>query len=140
MPPPLFMLSTIQWFVKFMYQPQKLYQLEGYVSDENSDQLREGRNRYIISTKISYLHTFWLRCKESICNAGDWFWSLGQEDLLEKEVATHSSILAWRIPWTEKPRRLYSMGLQRVRHDWETNTLRRVSLEVWGERILIEKS
>ena len=43
--------------------------------------------------------------------------SLGQEDLLEKGMATHSSILAWRIPWTEEPGRLQSMGLQRVRHD-----------------------
>ena len=43
--------------------------------------------------------------------------SLGQEDLLEKEMATHSSILAWKIPWTEEPGRLQSMGLQRVRHD-----------------------
>ena len=43
--------------------------------------------------------------------------SLGQEDLLVKGMATHSSILAWRIPWTEEPGRLQSMGLQRVRHD-----------------------
>ena len=43
--------------------------------------------------------------------------SLGWEDPLEKGKATHSSILAWRIPWTEKPGRLQSMGLQRVRHD-----------------------
>ena len=43
--------------------------------------------------------------------------SLGQEDLLEKEMATHSSILAWKIPWTEEPGRLQSMGSQRVRHD-----------------------
>ena len=43
--------------------------------------------------------------------------SLGQEDPLEKEVATHSSILAWRIPWSEEPGRLQSMGLQRVGHD-----------------------
>ena len=49
-------------------------------------------------------------------------WSLGQEDLLEKGMATHSSILAWRIPWTEEPGGLQSMGLQRVRHDWVTNT------------------
>ena len=40
--------------------------------------------------------------------------SLDQEDPLEKEMATHSSILAWRIPWTEEPGRLQSMGLQRV--------------------------
>ena len=42
---------------------------------------------------------------------------LGQEDLLKKEMATHSSILAWRIPRKEEPGRLQSMGLQRVRHD-----------------------
>ena len=43
--------------------------------------------------------------------------SLGQEDPLEKEMAIHSSILAWRILWTEKPSRLQSTGLQRVGHD-----------------------
>ena len=43
--------------------------------------------------------------------------SLGQEDPLEKEMATHSSIHAWRIPWTEEPGRLQSMGLQRAGHD-----------------------
>ena len=46
-----------------------------------------------------------------------WVQSLGQEDLLKKEMATHSSILAWKIPWTEEPGRLQSMGLQRVGHD-----------------------
>ena len=46
-----------------------------------------------------------------------WVQPLGQEDLLEKEMATHSSILAWKIPWTEEPGRLQPMGLQRVRHD-----------------------
>ena len=48
-------------------------------------------------------------------NAGDvetWIRSLGQEDPLEKEMATHSSILVWRIPWTEKPRRLQSLESQ----------------------------
>ena len=43
--------------------------------------------------------------------------SLGWEDPLEKGMATHSSILAWRIPWTEEPGRLQSMGSQSVRHD-----------------------
>ena len=51
-----------------------------------------------------------------------WVWPQDQEDPLEKEMETHSSILAWRIPWTEKPGRLQSMGLQRVKHDWATNT------------------
>ena len=46
-----------------------------------------------------------------------WVQSLGWEDLLEKEMATHSSILAWKIPWTEEPGWLLSMGSQRVGHD-----------------------
>ena len=46
-----------------------------------------------------------------------WVQSLDGEDLLEEGMATHSSILAWRMPWTEEPGRLQSMGLQRVRHD-----------------------
>ena len=46
-----------------------------------------------------------------------WAQFLGLEDLLEKEMATHSSILAWKIPWTEEPGGLQSMGLQRVGHD-----------------------
>ena len=49
-----------------------------------------------------------------------WVRSLGWEDPLEEGMATHSIILAWRIPWTEEPGRLQSMGLQRVRHDWAT--------------------
>ena len=48
--------------------------------------------------------------------------SLCQEDLLEKGMATHASILAWRIPWTEEPGGLWFMGSQRVRHDLVTNT------------------
>ena len=50
-----------------------------------------------------------------------WVRSLGQEDPQEKEMVTHSSILAWRIPWTEEPGRLQSTGSQRVRHDWATS-------------------
>ena len=46
-----------------------------------------------------------------------WVRSLGWEDLLEEEMATHSSIFAWKIPWTEEPGRLQSMGSQRVRQD-----------------------
>ena len=48
--------------------------------------------------------------------------SLCPEDPLKEGTATHSSILAWRIPWTEEPGGLQSMGLQRVGHDWSTNT------------------
>ena len=50
-----------------------------------------------------------------------WVQYLGGEDPLEKEMATHPSILAWRIPWTEEPSKLQSTGLQRVGHDWVTD-------------------
>ena len=52
-----------------------------------------------------------------------WVQSLSQEDSLQKGMATHSSIPAWRIPWKEEPGRLQSMGSQRVGHDWVTKTL-----------------
>ena len=55
-------------------------------------------------------------------------WSLGQEDPLEKEMATHSSTLAWKIPWTEDPGRLQSTGSQRVGHDWVTSLHNRSSV------------
>ena len=48
-------------------------------------------------------------------------WSLSQEDPLEKEMATHSSILAWKILWTEEPGRPQDTGLQRVGQDWATS-------------------
>ena len=53
-----------------------------------------------------------------------WVRSQGWEDAVEKEMATHSSILAWEIPWTEEPGGLQSMGSQRVRHDLATERTR----------------
>ena len=61
----------------------------------------------LVAQKVKYLaavQVTWVRC-------------LGQEDPLEKEMATHSSILAWRIPWTEEPEGQQSMGLLRLGHD-----------------------
>ena len=55
--------------------------------------------------------------KQSVCSAGDPGSIPGQEDPLEEGMATHSSVLAWRIPWTEEPGGLQSMGSQRVGHD-----------------------
>ena len=63
-----------------------------------------------------------LDSKESACNAETQVWFLDQEDPLEKGMITHSTIFAWKIPWIDEPCRLQSMGLQRVRHDWATNT------------------
>ena len=60
--------------------------------------------------------------KESACNMEDLGSIPALEDLLKKGIVTHSSILTWRIPWTEEPGKLQSIGLQRVRQDWATNT------------------
>ena len=61
----------------------------------------------LVAQRVKHLPTMWETQVQS----------LGQEDPLEKEMATHSSILAWKIPWTEERGRLQPMGLQRVGHD-----------------------
>ena len=68
------------------------------------------------------LHLMWIKpvaqtVKRLPAMRETWVQSLGQEDPLEKEMATHSSTLAWKIPWMEEPSRLQSMGSQRVGHD-----------------------
>ena len=67
-----------------------------------------------------YSFPWWLSGEESACIAGDADLIPGKmwEDPLEEGMATHSSILAWKIPWTEEPGRLRSMGSQRVGHNW----------------------
>ena len=68
-------------------------------------------------------------------------WSLGQEDPLKKGMATHSIIFAWRIPWTEEPGGLQSMGLQRIRYDFTTQQQQRkivcepMGLLCWSDKI-----
>ena len=57
-------------------------------------------------------------------------WSLGWEDALEKEMTIHSSLLVWRILWTEEPGGLQTMGSRRVGHDWATNTFTLYILQV----------
>ena len=66
----------------------------------------------LMAQLVKNLSTIWETCVQS----------LGWEDPLEKGMATHSSILAWRIPWTEETSGLQSMGSQRVGHNWLTNT------------------
>ena len=61
-----------------------------------------------------------------------WVQSLCREDPLEKKIATHSSVLTWRIPWAEEPGRLQSMGSQRVGHNWVTNTFTFIVLPHFG--------
>ena len=66
-----------------------------------------------------------------------WIQSLGQEDSLEKRVTTHSSIPAWRIPWTGEPGRLQSTESERVRHDWVTNTVATTIFPCWYISLII---
>ena len=56
---------------------------------------------------------------------------LGCDDPIEKGMATNSGIFAWRVPWTKEPGELQSMGLQRVRHNWATNTLTFSNFCIW---------
>jgi len=65
-----------------------------------------------------------------------WVWSLGQEDPLEKEIATHYSILAWEIPWKEKPAGFSPWGGKRLRYELETK--QQFSLPVLSNPILLK--
>ena len=69
--------------------------------------------------------------KASAAMQETWVQSLGQEDLLEKGMATYSSTPDWRIPWTEEPSRLQSIGSQRVGHDWVTEHTQYVIMPNW---------
>ena len=67
-----------------------------------------------------------------------WVQPLGWEAPLKKEMATHSSILNWRMPWTEEHGGLQSMGVQRVRHDWANNTFTFHFQQVWIKTVLVK--
>ena len=77
--------------------------------------------KLITWTTISIVSLVAQRLKHLPTMREAWVRSLGREDPLEKEMATHSSILSWRIPWTEEPGGLQSTGLQRVGHDWASD-------------------
>ena len=81
------------------------------------------RERQILIPYITYMrnskydtneHIGSSDCKASACRQETWVWSLDREDPLEKEIVSHSSTLAWKIPWMEEPGRLQSIGLQRL--------------------------
>ena len=71
-----------------------------------------------------------------------WVWTLGWKDPMEKEMATHSRTLAWKIPWTEEPGRPQSMGSQRVEHYWVTSLSHSngvIDHWLWGEKRKLEE-
>ena len=73
--------------------------------------------KYFRNSKLSRGFPDGSAVKNLLVKQETWVQSLGQEDPLEAEMATHSSILAWKIPWSEESGELQSMGLQRVEHD-----------------------
>ena len=73
------------------------------------DRMKPDTKTYLLKGSRPCCFSLFTSGKEFTCNP--WVWSLGQEDPLEEEMATYSSILAWEIPWTEKPGRLQSMGV-----------------------------
>ena len=90
-------------------------------SHKESDTTEKLNNNTLVSSQRQKMKMRFLGGwdgKESACNTRDLIWSLGQEDFLERETATYSSILAWRIPWTEEPGGLSSTGSHRVGYDW----------------------
>ena len=73
------------------------------------------------SSSLLYWASWWM-IKNLPAMQENWVWSLRLKVLLEKGMAAHSSILVWKVPWTEEPGRLQFKGLQRIGHDWEINT------------------
>ena len=100
----------------------RLYFLGSKITADG-DCSHEIRRRFLLGRKVmTNLNSMWTSLVAQMVRRlptmqETWVQSLGQEDLLEKEMATHSSLLAWKIPWMEEPGRLQSMGLQRVGHD-----------------------
>ena len=98
--------------------------------------LRYGRRHSLFSHEIWWISLFKVslvaqRLKHLPPMRETRVWSLSREDPLEKEMAIHSSILAWRIPWTEKPSRLQSTGSQRVGHNWATSPSLFKGIQSW---------
>ena len=92
---------------------------------------------FILHCSINYVRTSLVtqKLKRLSTMQETWVPSLGWEDPLEKEMAIHSSILAWKIPWTEEPGRLQSMGSRRVRHNWATSLSLSLPLTMQNIRI-----
>ena len=115
--------SCILLLGRFWYPLPTLNHVRGHWLVQRSGALPELQQQ-ILSTNLGVLwaSSVFRRVKNPPAMQETWVQSLGQEDPLEKEMATHSSILAWRIPWTEELGGLQSMGSQRIRCNRVTNT------------------
>ena len=91
------------------------------MSREKGGTLRWSPNKFLIFYQFTWASLVVQMVKHLPAMWETWVQSLGWEDPLEKAMATHSSTLAWKIPWMEETGRLQSMGSQRVGHDWATS-------------------
>ena len=98
-------------------------QFPSYLDILNKRTLESMNRNYMYLKIANWASLVAQRVKHLPAMRDTWVWSLSREDPLEKEMATHSSILAWRIPWTEEPGGLKSTGSQRVGHDWMTSLI-----------------
>ena len=113
-----YLLSNYSWTFKL--------QLWLFKTNKQTKTVTNKYVKYVLQNTVLRLTEMWAflvaqRLKHLPAMRETQVWSLGWKDPLEKEMATHSSILAWKIPWTEEPGRLQSMGSQRVGHDWATS-------------------
>ena len=114
------------WLVEMNFIVSKMTNLYSFLSGISIYVATIKELRIIEDHRHTILPYTGFPCSQSVKNLPavqeTWVWSLGWEDPLEKEMATHSSILAWKISWTEEPGGLQSIGSQRVGHNWATNT------------------
>ena len=93
-----------------------------FSSKDNNITYLKGIRTSLVAQKVKCLSTMWETRVRSLC----------REDTLEKEMATHSNTIAWKIPWMEEPDRLQSMGSQRIGHDWATSLSLSLKGILWG--------
>ena len=119
--------STIAWKIPWTEEPGRL---------QSMDLQRVGHDWATSFNNWASLVAQTVKCLPSMQET--WVRFLGREDPLEKEMAIHSSTLVWKIPWTEEPDRLQSMGSQRVGHDWATSIhlLKGLVRVTWSNSIL----
>ena len=118
---------TAKWFPSGFYFQYFCISLPGAIL--NHHPLNHSRRDFSWLIEVSWIYIFMILKKlvaQMVKNLPvmqeTQVWSWGWEDPLEKAMAIHSNVLVWRITWTEEPGGLQSMGLQRVRHDWASNT------------------
>ena len=107
-------MSTLWEFTNFLGKSLKINQFSG----------GKTWDRLLLSSKLTAIKCIWSKCKKwwlQVSERKDQYLGSSKRPDMEKAMATHSSTLAWKIPWTEQPRRLQSSGSWRVGHNWVTS-------------------